>query len=90
MAKPDGKRTRMAEAKGRTFAAHELEKRAVVGRLRINRPRVSNEAARSLRRNAVGESVRMICGVITQTEPGTILLRRLRHTAFFTCSEVFP
>ena len=68
-----------------------LKRPAVVGRLRINRPRRgSNETARSLRRNTVGESVRMKCGVITQTEPGTILFRSLRHTVFFPRSKVFP
>jgi hypothetical protein len=89
--RPDVKRVRLPKAKDTAFAPRELEKRAVVGRLRSNRPRrVSSETARSLRRNAVGESVRMKRGVITQTEPGTILLGSLRHTAFFTCGEVFP
>jgi hypothetical protein len=79
------------EAKNRAFAPRALEGPAVVGRLRINRPRRgSNETARSLRRNTVGESVRMKCGVITQTKPGTILFRSLRHTVFFARSKVLP
>ena len=69
----------------------ELETPAVVGRLRINRPRpVSNETARSLRRNTVGESVRMKCGMVTQTEPGTILLCSLGYGCFFPGGKVFP
>jgi len=91
VAKIEYQKCESPEAKDRAFAPRALERPAIGGRLRINRPRRgSNETARSLRRNTVGESVRMKCGVITQTEPGTILFRSLRHTVFFPRSKVFP
>ena len=44
----------------------------------------------SLRSNTIGESVRMKCGMVAQTEPGTILLRSLGHGGFFPGGKVVP
>ena len=52
--------------------------------------RLQIEERGGLRRKTVGKSVRMKFSVVTQTEPGTILLRSLRYTILFTFGKVFP
>ena len=44
----------------------------------------------SLRSNTIGESVRVKCDMVAQTEPGTILLRSLGHGGFFPGGKVVP
>jgi len=43
-----------------------------------------------LRRYAIGKGVGMEISVITQLEPGTVLLSRIRHAGLFVLGKVVP
>ena len=91
MAKTECSKGANAESETDGILPPEIKGRSVIARSRINRSsRVSLKECVQLRSNTIGESVCMKLSVIAQTEPGTILLRSLRHGIFFAGGKVVP